>query len=267
MPSNIATGLNGIRVLVTRPARQAQALCNAIETLGGEVLRLPVIEISDPSDIRPALKIINKLDRFAIAIFISANAVEMTHALITARGAWPATLKIAAVGKRTAAALQHLGKHVDLMPQHGSDSEALLSLAELQDVAGKDIVIFRGEGGRELLADTLRQRGAHVEYAEVYRRMKPDVDASAVQQAGEAGKIHIITITSNESLLNLCDMVGGRGRHWLHKTPLVVISQRTAELAREMGFKTVIIANHTSDEGLVDAIKEWYAIHHTTIKQ
>ena len=267
MPSNTATGLSGVRVLVTRPARQAQALCNAIAARGGEILRLPVIEIGDPSDIRPALKIIDKLDSFAIAIFISANAVEMAQALITAHGAWPATLKIAAVGKRTAAALQHLGKHVDLMPQHGSDSEALLSLAGLQDVAGKNIVIFRGEGGRELLADTLTQRGAHVEYAEVYRRMKPDVDVSAIQQAGEAGEIHIITVTSNESLHNLCAMTGDRGRHWLYKTPLVVISQRSAELARETGFKIVIIAKHASDEGLVDAIKEWYAIHHTTIKQ
>jgi uroporphyrinogen-III synthase len=267
MGGNEATALGGLRILVTRPAHQAQALCNKIEALGGRVLRLPVLAIVDPADITPAVNIINQLDCVDIAIFISSNAVEKAHALITSRGAWPAHLKIAAVGKHTAETLQQLGIHVDLLPQHQFNSEALLALDELQHVAGKHIVIFRGTGGRELLAQNLRQRGAHVQYAEVYRRIKPDTGVSELQQAGAAGKIHIITVTSNDSLQNLYDMAGNEGRGWLLNTPLAVISRRTADLAQQLGFKVTLIAKQASDQGLVDTIKEWYAINRVTGNQ
>lgn len=265
MAGKAANPLSGICVLVTRPAHQGQTLCNDIETLGGRVLRLPVIEIDEPSDITPALNIIRRLDRFDIAVFISSNAVEKAHALITSHGGWPENLKIAAVGKHTAKTLRQLGKHVDILPQHQFNSEALLALEAMKNVRNKYIVIFRGEGGRELLAQTLTQRGAQVEYAQVYRRIRPAGDISDVQQAGQAGKIHIITITSNEGLQNLYEMVGKDGRHWLLDTPVVVISRRSAEFAQELGFQSVVTAGQAGDQGLVEAIKEWYAIHCSTI--
>jgi len=265
MADNAANALRGINVLVTRPEHQAQPLCNKIEALGGRVLRLPVIEIGEPADITAALNIINKLDSFDIAIFISSNAVIKAHALINARGSWPENIKIAAVGKHTAETLQQIGIHVDILPQHQFNSEALLALEEMRDVSNKHIIIFRGEGGRELLAQSLRQRGAKVEYAQVYRRIIPDTDISEVQQAGNTGKIDIISVTSNEGLQNLYEMVGTEGHEWLLNIPVVVISQRTAELAQQLGYKKPLIAKQASDQGLVDTIKEWYAIRHLTI--
>lgn len=266
MADSSSNMLGGINVLVTRPAFQAQSLCNKIEALGGRALRLPVIEIGEPDDITPALKIINHLHSVDIAIFISSNAVEKAHALICAHGNWPENIKIAAVGKHTAETLRHIGKRVDILPQHQFNSEAVLALKEMQEVKGKHIVVFRGEGGRELLAESLRQRGAHVEYAEVYRRIKPHTDIRAVQKAGKAGEIHIITVTSTEGLDNLYDMIGTDGHAWLLNTPVIVLSQRTADRAQELGFKTSIIASQASDEGLVASIKEWYAIHSATIE-
>jgi len=260
MTADDLKALQNILVLVTRPAHQAQALCDKITALSGSILRLPVIEIADPHNIAPALELIERLDTFDIAVFISANAVERTHALITAHGIWPQNVKIAAVGKHTAATLQHLGMPVDIRPHQQFNSEALLAVNEMQHIKNKHIIIFRGEGGRELLAQTLAQRGAHVVYAEVYRRVKPAIEINTVQQAGMAGKIHIITVTSNESLQNLYDMLGEQNRRWLLDTPLLVIAQRTAELAQKLGFKTTITAKQASDQGLVDALKEWYAI-------
>lgn len=265
MAGKAINSLRGICVLVTRPAHQAQALCNDIESLGGRVLLLPVIEIGEPSDIAPALEIIERLDSFDIAIFVSSNAVEKAHALIVSHGGWPEHLEIAAVGKHTAETLRRIGRHVDILPQYQFNSEALLALEEMQNVRDKHIVIFRGEGGRELLAQTLVQRGAQVEYAEVYRRIKPAGEIGEAQKAGQAGKIHIITVTSNEGLQNLYEMIGKDGRHWLLNTPVVVIGQRGAELAQELGFKTSVTAAQAGDQGLVDAIKEWYAIHCSTI--
>jgi len=265
MADNAANALGGINVLVTRPEHQAQSLCNKIEALGGNVLRLPVIEISEPSDIAAALKLIKKLDNFDIAIFISSNAVEKAHTLISSHGSWPKNIKIAAIGKHTAETLQLAGKHVDILPQHQFNSEALLALDEMRHVRNKHIIIFRGEGGRELLAQSLRQRGAQVEYAQVYRRIKPASDIGEVQKAGMAGKIHIISVTSNEGLQNLYEMVGEGGHQWLLDTPVVVISQRTAELAQQLGFKESVIAKQPSDQGLVDTIKEWYAIRRLAI--
>lgn len=261
MVEDAANALIGICVLVTRPAHQAQSLCNRIKALGGRVMRLPVIEIDDPVEVTPAIDIIRRLDNFDIAVFISGNAVEKGLALVNTYGHWPEHLKIAAVGKHTAEILQQHDIHIDIMPQQQFNSEGLLAVEDLQQLDNKQIVIFRGQGGRELLAQSLRQRGAQVEYAEVYRRIKPECDTSKVQQAGLSGAVDIAIVTSNEGLQNLYDMIGEPGRRWLLHTPLVVISQRTAELAQKLGFKSSVIAKQASDKGLADAVKEWYAIH------
>ncbi len=246
--------MEGITVLVTRPAHQSQRLCELIETEGGRAVLLPAIEILDPQDINAARHLLDRLDEFDIAIFISANAVSKTMELLSPCHDWPPRLKVAAVGARTAEELERCGRPVDIRPHQQFNSEALLALDAMRDVASKRIVIFRGEGGRELLGDTLRERGAQVEYAEVYRRGKPAGDFSSVMDAG----IDAIVVTSNESLRNLWEMAGETGREWLLYIPLVVISQRTADLAGELGFVCPpLIASEASDAGLVAAIKDW----------
>jgi uroporphyrinogen-III synthase len=260
MSADALNPLRGIRVLVTRPSHQAQGLCDKITNLGGSTIRLPAIEIAAPRDIAPALELIEQLEKFDIAVFISSNAAERAHALVSEHGGWPHKLKIAAVGKHTAATLRDLGIHVDIRPQLQFNSEALLAAKEMQDVATKAIIIFRGEGGRELLAQTLRQRGARVVYAEVYRRVRPAaIDIDEVQRAGITGNIHIITVTSSEGLQNMFDILGRENRSWLLDVPLLVFSQRTAALGQKLGFKTTITTSQASDQGLVDALKEWYA--------
>lgn len=246
--------MEGKTVLVTRPAHQSQRLCELIEAEGGRAVLLPAIEILDPQDINAARELLDRLDEFDIAIFISANAVSKTMGMLSPCHDWPPHLKVAAVGARTAEELERRGRPVDIRPHQQFNSEALLALNMMRDVTSKRIVIFRGEGGRELLGDTLRERGAQVEYAEVYRRGKPAGDFSSVMDAG----IDAIVVTSNESLRNLWEMAGETGREWLLYIPLVVISQRTADLANELGFVCPpLIASEASDAGLVAAIKDW----------
>ncbi len=268
--------LQGIRVLVTRPPEQAQSLCKRIAARGGHPLHIPVLEILPPRDPAPALTLIRRLPEFDMAIFISANAVRracemMAIEMMTAEkpggpidaSSWPEGVSIAAIGRSTAQALADCGLTVHIQPQGAYNSEALLALEPLWEVRGKRILIFRGEGGRALLADTLRQRGAEVAYAEVYRRAMPQAAARRLRHVLRKNCIDIVTVTSNEGLQNLHAMAGSSCRRRLLHLPLVVISQRTALLAAKLGFSHApMIAHESSDEGLVAAIEAWYAMNH-----
>jgi uroporphyrinogen-III synthase len=252
--------LEGLGVLVTRPAHQAAHLCELIEAAGGRALRFPVLEILDPLDSGPLLDVIGRLEEFDMAVFISANAVSKAMNLIMARGPLPAHLKLIAIGKGSARELDGYGRPADICPKGRFDSEALLEMAEMQQVAGKRVVIFRGDGGRELLGDTLRARGAEVVYAEAYRRGRPQADLGALMYHWARGEIGAVVVTSNEGLRNLFDMVGKLGREWLRRTQLVVVSVRAAELARELGFKhPPVVAHEASDESLLEALVRWRA--------
>ena len=255
LPEAHSRALQNVCVLVTRPAHQAQHLCELIEAHGGQAMLFPVLEITGPDDPAALAEIIDRLDDFDIAIFISTNAVSQALSLILARRSLPLHLRLATVGLRTAKELEQFGLCADIFPSEKFNSEALLDMAEMHDVAGKNIVIFRGEGGREFLADTLKQRGASVEYAQVYRRAKPQADTGTLMSALEQGKIDIITVTSNEGLCNLFDMAGVHGQQCLRRIPLVVISERTAALARELEFDhPAQVSNAASDDGLLEAI-------------
>ena len=177
---NPAGRLQGLRVLVTRPAGQADRLYQQIAAAGGKPVRLPAIEIRDTPDTQRVQQTLAQLERYDLAVFISVNAVEKTMEYCRFLSQWPATVKIATVGASSAGALESYGLQVDLVPEHHFNSEALLALPELQDMTGRRVVIFRGNGGRDTLRDTLLERGAGVDYVEVYCRACPDVDPDSL---------------------------------------------------------------------------------------
>jgi len=254
--------LDHARILVTRPAHQAKALCDLIVAAGGEAILLPAIEIVPPDDPRTVHAVIDRLDDFDLAVFISANAVAYGDDLVrTHRGSWPPALRIAAVGRRSAEQLAVRGLPVDICPAAGYSSESLLADDALQEaqVAGKHVIIFRGDGGRELIADTLSGRGARVEYAEVYRRRPPSEGAAVFSRLLREGWVNVVIVSSNEGLDNLLSMAGP-ARPRLLQTRLVVISERTEAHARELGFElTPCVATESSDAGLVEALRACYA--------
>lgn len=244
--------LDGIQVLVTRPAHQAEGLCAAIEAEGGGAVRFPSIAIASTENSDAAR---GRLDdpRWDRVILTSANAVSAALECSTTWTARP----LAAVGKATARALQTAGLAA-LTPADGFNSEALLALPELDDVLGQRILIVRGEGGRETLADTLRGRGATVEYAEVYRRVTPDSDPGALLKRWRAGGIDVVTVTSNESLANLATMLGDDGRELLARTPVVGVSERVLKLAASLGLSNPPrVAASAHDADVLAALREW----------
>lgn len=261
------TELSGLTVLVTRPEHQAASLCRLIEQAGGQALRLPLLTIHDTSNLPAVTERLARLGDYDLAIFISPNAVRYGVAAIhRAGGGLPAGLKLATVGQGSARQLlESLGRGPDLVPSHQFDSEGLLALEALQRLDGKRVLILRGNGGRELLADTLRQRGAQVDYLELYRRAAP-----AVLVAGDdrLAKADIIIVTSSEGLNNLLTLLPEGERQGLLATPLLLVSARTAEEAQHLGFHGGwVLSAQASDEAIVEALKGWAQRRPTTITE
>lgn len=250
--------LAGRSIVITRPARQANELAGLIRGAGGEPIVFPVLEIIEADDLRPLMAVIDRLDEFHLAIFISPNAVHKAMNLIRARRRdLPRRLKVAAIGKSSAKVLGEFGVAEVIAPAKRMDSEALLELPEMNEVAGKRVVVFRGDGGRELLGDTLVARGATLEYVECYRRGRPAADVAPLLKAWARSQLDAITVTSSEGLRNLYDMVGKLGQQWLKKTPLFVPHERIAQTARELGLARVILTG-PGDAGLVEGLARWF---------
>lgn len=249
--------LTGINILVTRPAHQAGDLAARIRAAGGTPILFPVLEILDTEDQRPLLDLLARLDEFDLAIFISPNAVNKTMSLIRAKRTLPPKLKVAAVGQGTTRELRNFGVDEVIAPTWRFDSEALLDMDDLQQVEGKRIVVFRGDSGRELLGDELLKRGAVLEYAECYRRVKPNTDTASLLSAWANNEMNAIIITSSEGLRNLFDMVGESGQIWLKKTPLFVSHERIAHAASKLGL-TQVILTAAGDEGLLQGLSNYF---------
>jgi uroporphyrinogen-III synthase len=246
------------KILITRPAHQAQVLSEAIRQAGGEPILFPTLTITDPPDITALQQIIKNRDKIHIAIFTSVNAVDKAIPKIElAWPKWPTHLKIVAIGTATARALEKYQLHVDHCPSQ-FNSEGILELQCLNQVNNKNIAIFQGLGGRDLLATTLRQRGANVTEAIAYQRKMPVVDIMDYLPDWQADGIDVIISTSQESLQNLVTMVGPQEKDWLYNLPLIVISERMATFAQQIGFKQPpIVADNASDAALLAAFIYW----------
>lgn len=213
--------LGGAGVLVTRPAHRNEELAAAIEKAGGRTIRFPAIDIV-PRDSRAVDTDARCLLPADVVIFVSGNAVR--HGLRFTDGA-----KLAVVGPATARAVKDAGRRVDIEPAAGFDSEHLLEAPELLDVSGKRIRIVRGQDGRELLATRLRERGAAVDYLQVYERCLPAYNADeieAIETAWAAGQVNVVTAMSVATLHNLLALLPAPTIARLARTPLVTPAER-----------------------------------------
>jgi uroporphyrinogen-III synthase len=242
-----STDLAGIHILVTRPAEQAGPLCQAIEAAGGVAVHYPTIEIA-------AIPVTVDFDpgRADIGIFISRNAVR--YALQSFPQLLHSQLKTITVGRGSAEEYQKIsGRAIDYTPHQHFNSEGVLELPELAAVAGRQIILFKGEGGRETLEQELSNRGAQVIPLELYRRAIPHNSAPLKWQ-----EIDIILITSNMALEHLWQMTPESERPLLLEKPLIVISDRGEKLAQELGFHYhPLQASSAENSALLDTLFKW----------
>lgn len=242
--------LSGAGIVVTRPAGRGEALCERIRALGGDALHLPAIDIAPlPAPALPAATPDH-------VIFASVPAVEHGLALVRPRVA--ATTRVAAIGAATAGALRGAGVTVHDLPER-EESEGLLELPAFHAVDGKTVWLVRGLGGRELLPDALRARGANLAVLEVYERRVPGAGADALLQRWRAGRVQAIVVTSRAGLENLCTMLDAQGRAHLKETQLVVPTERMLKLALEFDIRPApIVAAGASDDALLEALVSWW---------
>lgn len=259
---NLSLPLAGVGVLVTRPQGQARRFMERIVGLGGEAWWLPGLEIEPPADMTGFLQVVNDLERFDWVVFVSPTAVERAWPAIAERGGLPARVRVAAVGRGSGRELAERGVHDVLTPEEKADSESLLALPELQAMAGQRVALFRGEGGRTLLAETLGARGAEVLHAVCYRRVLPDVDVAPVLHVWREGRIRAVTAFSRDSLDGLVALLTPEGRELLCQTPLFVPHPRIAGHARALGM-TQTIVTPAGEDGVLQTLTEHFIHVHS----
>jgi uroporphyrinogen-III synthase len=254
------SALSGRHVVVTRPAEQCEHLAAALVEQGAHPVLFPVLAIAALDDVTPLLDVAIRLDAIDLAVFVSPNAIAKSLEVILARRSWPAHVRVAAIGKSSERELARFGIRDVIAPQDRFDSEALLALPELQDMAGRKVVIFRGDGGRDLVCETLQARGATVEYVTAYRRSKPPTDPAPLLRLWGDGRLDAVTLTSSEGLRNLWEMLGKLGQSYLKQTPVFVPHARIAEQARALGLARIELTG-PADDGLVAGLLRYFSSH------
>lgn len=239
--------LHNLGIVITRPQEQAKKLSLAISQAGGTPILFPLIDIVPLDNYHAFEQVIAGINAYDWAIFISSNAVQNGMPRLLKLGV-PPQLKFAAIGPVTSQELLNSGVAEVLIPEARFDSESLLSLPEMHAMQGKKVMIFRGVGGREVLADTLKVRGAKVTFAECYQRINPQHNVQLLDQFWQQNTLHGIVITSSEAMRHL--LVLAKDSAWLKQVPLFVNHARIAELPLQMGL-TVHVAAAPGDEAML----------------
>ena len=257
--SGKSAALAGRTLVVTRPQEQADSLCRRIEVAGGHTIRFPVLAIAPAPDTAQLQAIVPRLDEFDLAFFVSPNAIHHALDFVLARRSWPAGLRVATVGKGSERVLLQRGFLEPIVPQDGFDSESVLALPEFAAAAirGRKVLIFRGDGGRDLIRDTLRERGAQVEYVTCYQRYCPQLDPAILLQPAARGELDALLLTSSEGVRNLALILGGEGLRALHDVPVFASHARIAVQACDAGFAKVI-ETPAGDDGLLQALTKYF---------
>lgn len=239
-----------LNILLTRTLSQVQPLQTLVSQSGYQPILFPSLEVEALSN--APLK-----NHYDVLIFISSNAVE--YGLETLKNLEHQQCKFFAVGAATANKLNEYGFKVDAFPSERASSEALLAMPEVKALVSKDILIFRGKGGRETLREGLEQYNT-VEYIEVYQRVVCDITPlhhSSLSEFLQSNK-GIITATSVENLsalLSIIEQIDASVLATIKHYPLAVLSERIKNFAQSVGFSQIEIATQTSDQGLLKAIQ------------
>lgn len=249
--------MTGWRLLLTRPAQESAALSSVLAEQGVFSSSLPLLDIEPIPTSDTMREVIQDLDRYGAVIVVSKPAARICVDLLSQYWPQPPALKWFSVGAATAQILEDHGLDVSF-PADGDDSEALLELPQLREAIARPsprMLIMRGEGGRELLAERLRELGASVEYLELYRRELPQYLPAALSERIEAERLNGLVVSSGQGFEHLHQLAGDT---WpiLARLPLFVPSPRVAELARAAGAQTVVDCRGASAAALLTALRE-----------
>ncbi|MHA6494857.1 uroporphyrinogen-III synthase [Pseudomonas borbori] len=250
--------MNPWRLLLTRPEQECQVLATTLAEQGIASSSLPLLMIEPLAETAEQRATILELDRYCAVIAVSKPAARLGIELLDRY--WPQPLAEQpwfSVGAATAELLRDYGLSV-YFPADGDDSEALLALPELRDALQAALVprvlILRGDGGRELLAERLREQGVQVDYLALYRRALPEYPAGELTRRIQAERLNGLVVSSGQGFNHMLQLAGN---DWptLARLPLFVPSPRVAQLALAAGAKHVVDCRGASAAALLAALQ------------
>lgn len=249
-------------IIVTRPLAQAEILSKKLAVLGRKSEIFPLLDILSLQDNGQLDAVLSRLSDFALVAFVSPNAV---HAVFSRMPQWPRNLPIAVMGAGSRAALAEHGvsdaNSTIISPSNPdrTDSETLLDVLDLSSLRDKEVLIVRGESGRELLADALRSQGVAVRQIAAYRRLAPVLTQTRKQRLKQLLDIdNEWVITSSEALrilISWCKEIDGAcSVAKMQRQKLIVPHQRIEETAQNFGFQSITLTG-SGDESLFVALQ------------
>lgn len=244
-------------ILVTRPSPQGEELVSRLRALGREAWSFPLIEFTPGRELAKLSGHLAALGEGDLLFALSQHAVEFAHAHLQQQGkGWPPAPGYFAIGRTTALAL-HKVSGIDVRyPRDREISEVLLQLPELQNVADKKALIMRGNGGRELLGETLQKRGASVTFCECYQRNPRHYDGAEEAMRWESRGVNRLVVTSGEMLQQLWALIPQWYRErWLLLCEMLVVSERLAQQAQELGWRNIRVADSADNDALLRALQ------------
>lgn len=246
---------------VTRPAQQAHGLIQGLQAQGAGCLAFPLLTITptDRVEDRQMLeRICQALSDYDLAFFVSANAVRFALDFVLAHRAWPTHVAVSTVGEASEAALGEYGFSQVIVPRTGFDSESVLALPAFlpEAVRGRRVVIFRGDGGRTLLADKLVARGASVTLATCYLRRFSEVDPQPLLACWALGDLSGIILTSSEAVGYLPRALGAHSAQVLRTTPAFAPHPRVLAAAQDVGFSQTVLTP-AGDGGIIQGLIQY----------
>lgn len=243
-------------ILVTRPSPFGERLVEQLIKNGMEASHTPLIAFGPGDQLDKLPTHLNYIRSIDIVIVASQHAVHYASEKLEAENySWPTNITYLAIGQKTASTLQNIIQIPVDYPKGRETSEELLKLPQLQQIAGKKVLILRGNGGREFLAEELRKSGADVTFCECYKRHIINHDGIVICQLWQKLNIDKLVITSGEMLQQLYDLVPVIYRLWLLSCQIIVVSERLAAKARSLGWQRCLIADNADNDALFRALQ------------
>jgi len=259
--------LSGKRIVVTRARAQAESLARRIEEAGGEVVEFPTIEIQPPGDFAAFDGALEKIETYDWLIFTSVNSVEPFLSRLNRQGksaADLANMRIGAIGPETAKSLEKSGLRPTLVPAR-YQAEGILDAVAPESVRGKRVLIPRAAEAREILPQTLRQRGAAVDVVVAYRTVLPAVDPAPLAERFRRREIDAVTFTSSSTVTNFVRLFGNANINSIvGSSAIACIGPITARTVEELGGRADIVAEEFTIPGLVRELAEYFVAQDKT---
>ncbi|MBD2783177.1 uroporphyrinogen-III synthase [Xenorhabdus sp. DI] len=244
-------------ILITRPLPAGEELAKRLRSMGKSAFSAPLIDIQPGADLPLLSQKLQWLSAGDLVFLLSKNAVHYAHKQLMQEGqSWPNQLSYYGIGKSTSLMFHRLTGLDIFCSGQGETSEDLLQLPALQKMDNKKILLLRGNGGREVIASTLRFRGGEVDYCECYARRPVNYDAANFSRHWRQCDIKTLVVTSGEMLQLLYNLVtDSDGKAWLLNCKLIVVSERLADIAHTLGWQTIKVAKSADNDALIQALE------------